>query len=142
LEPAAVVTDPASERGAFLVVARARWRFNIRGYRTVSGVNAARMTGIFADDAPLDARRETALATMLAAMPAAFRIPMRPQLTQILEAMTEQQVTQAIADLQAAREAAQRNDLDGMLELARHWASDEQIRAYMPQLQAMMKQAP
>lgn len=94
---------------------------------------------VFADDAPIDARREVALKAILDALPPAFRIPMRGQFETMVNAMNEQQLTQVISDIREGKEAAAAGDFERMIDLARHWASDEQIAAYMPMAQSMLQ---
>lgn len=94
--------------------------------------------GIFADDAPLDARRESTLNELMQAVPVAFRIPMRPQFAKLVNGMTDEQLRQVVEDLRAAQVAANNGDIEGVVKLARHWASDEQIREYLPMAQSML----
>lgn len=97
------------------------------------------MHSIFSDDAPLDAKRETALKQMCDTLPVAYRIPLRPQLRLMVKAMDEQQLAQLTEDIERGQTAAQAGDMDTIMEIARHWASDDQIREYLPMAESMLK---
>lgn len=94
---------------------------------------------VFADDSDISAKRETALRAILDSLPAAYRIPMGGQFRAMVDAMNEQQLTQCVDDIREGKAAAQRGDMDALINLARHWATDEQIKQYLPVAQNMLK---
>lgn len=94
---------------------------------------------IFADDAPLDARREAAYERLLAMCPEPFKLVAKPMVRLAIEKSSEAEIDALLIDIDSVPKMAEAGDMDGILALAkRYGATDEMARTYLPLFEATM----
>lgn len=93
------------------------------------------MQPIFADDAPLDARREAAYTRLMGMCPEPFRVMVRPMVRLAMERASDDEIAALLIDIDTLPGLAEAQDVDGITTLARRYgASDEMIATYLPLL--------
>lgn len=91
------------------------------------------MMPIFADDAPLDARREAAYDRLMTMCPAPFRIIAQPMLKVAIQKATDEEIAALMIDVERLPELAESGDYIGITNLARRYgATDEMVGMYLP----------
>jgi hypothetical protein len=95
------------------------------------------MMPIFADDAPLDARREAAYQRLLSICPAPLRMLAQPMVRVAIERSSEAEIAALMVDIDTIPEMAQSGDYTGIVGLARRYgATDEMVGMYLPLFEA------
>jgi hypothetical protein len=89
--------------------------------------------GIFADDAPLDARREVAYKRLMTMCPEPLRLIVQPMIKVAVENASEDEIRSLMIDVDALPAMAESGDYPSIIALARRYgASDEMVSMYLP----------
>jgi hypothetical protein len=93
---------------------------------------------IWQDDAPADARRETALNRLMELCPSAYRMAFRPMVEMAIAQAPDEHIIALSADVERVRTLAESGDFEGVSAIARKYgATDAQINAYLPMFASM-----
>jgi hypothetical protein len=94
----------------------------------------------FADDAPLDARREAAYNRLLTMCPEPLRLIVQPMVKVAIEKATDDEIRSLMIDVDALPEMAESGNYAGIIDLARRYgASDEMVGMYLPLFESASK---
>jgi len=96
------------------------------------------VTGVWSDDAPSDARRESAINRMMELCPKAYRVAFRPMVAMAIGQASDEQISSLADDIDRVRALADAGDIGGVANIARKYgATDAQINTYLPMFAAM-----
>lgn len=95
---------------------------------------------IWADDAPLDARREAAYERLMTMCPEPLRLIVQPMVKVAMEKATDEEISALLVDIDALPELAASGNTTGIIDLARRYgASDEMVDMYAPLFESALQ---
>lgn len=99
------------------------------------------MIPIFPDDAPLDARRESARERLMGMCPEPMRLLVSPMVSLAVERASDEEIAALMVDIDTLPTLAESGDMQGIVNLARRYgATDEMVSMYLPLFESMAKE--